>query len=161
MAQEVGGILESDYEHELEWLLVGKATVQTYGVLLDAVLHATVPLGEHLQYWDEVLGSYRWSAIYSAQTSPLRLWAWCGNVFQDVKNKTGGALLSEGWSRLYGLVEEVVKERSMSEIQKRVVSPLSRSRNDVRQKHTALKAMMHLNANALGILLGEGLSNER
>ena len=154
-------VAESHYEHELEWLLVGKATIQTYGILLDELLNATVPLGEDMQYWDEVIGSYRWSAIYSVQTSPLRLWAWCGTVFQDVKTKTGGVLLSEGWSQLYGLVGEVVRERSMLEIQKRVASPLARARTEARQKQAVLKQARYLNANALGMLLGEGLSNER
>ncbi|KAI9689961.1 MAG: Nuclear control of ATPase protein 2 [Bathelium mastoideum] len=157
---EQGGFEVAEYEHELEWVLVGKATIQTYGILLDAVLNATVPLADDIRYWDEVLGSYRWSAVYSVQTSPLRLWTWCGNIFQDVKNKTGGALLSDGWSRLYGLVGEVVRERSIAEIQKRVVSPLARSRNEARRKQSALKETRHLSANALGMLLGEGISNE-
>ena len=160
-AEEEQDVEEMNYEHELEWLLVGKAAIQTYGILLDRLLEATVPLGEDIRYWDQVLASYRWSAVYSVQTSPLRLWAWGQVLFQDVKNKTGGTLLSEGWSRLYGLVGEVVRERSMLEIQKRVVSPLARARNEARQKQTALQQTRYLNANALGMLLGEGLSNER
>ncbi|KAF2236115.1 NCA2-domain-containing protein [Viridothelium virens] len=158
--EEQEDVEEQDFEHELEWALVGKATVQTYGILLNTLLNATVPLGEDIRYWDKVLGSYRWSAVYSVQTSPLRLWTWCGTVFQDVKNKAGGTLLSDGWSRLYGLVGEVVRERSVMEIQKRVVSPLVRARNEARQRRNALEESRYLNANALGMLLGEGLSNE-
>ena len=42
-----------------------------------------------------------------------------------------------------------------------MVSPLALVRNEGRKKRDALKRIRYINANALGILLGEGLSNER
>jgi nuclear-control-of-ATPase protein 2 len=50
------------YETELEWLLVSKATVQTYGLLLNTLLEQTIPVTDDIWYWDEVLGSYTYSS---------------------------------------------------------------------------------------------------
>ncbi|KAF1987212.1 NCA2-domain-containing protein [Aulographum hederae CBS 113979] len=155
------------YEHELEWLVVQKATAQVYGQVLNTILEQTIPLSNDIYYWDDILGSYRYSGLYSIQTSPLRLWRWSQEVYADARQR-GGALaedftqvsLTERWKQFYWLVKEAVNERSLLDVQKRVVSPLARVRNEARKKQDALKKLRVMNANALGVLLGEGLSNE-
>jgi nuclear-control-of-ATPase protein 2 len=67
---------------------------------------------------------------------------------------------TEQWGRFYGLVKQVVRERSVKEVQKRALSPVVRIRSEVRRKQAALKNLRLRNANALGVLLGEGLANE-
>lgn len=74
---------KSQYEQELEWLLVGKATVQTYGLLLDTLLDQIIPLNDDIWYWDDVLGSYWNSTLYTVQTSPLRMWAWSRDIYTE------------------------------------------------------------------------------
>ncbi|KAK3323935.1 ATP synthase regulation protein NCA2-domain-containing protein [Cercophora scortea] len=74
---------KSQTESDIEWLLVGKATVQTYGILLDTLLDQIIPLSDDIWYWDEVLGSYPYSFMYTAQTSPLRMWAWSKDIYQE------------------------------------------------------------------------------
>lgn len=74
---------KSQYETEIEWLLVGKATVQTYGLLLNTLLDQIIPLSDDLWYWDDVLGSYWSSALYTVQTSPLRMWAWSQDIYSE------------------------------------------------------------------------------
>ncbi|KAK3687648.1 ATP synthase regulation protein NCA2-domain-containing protein [Podospora appendiculata] len=74
---------KSQTESDIEWLLVGKATVQTYGLLLDTLLDQIIPLSDDIWYWDEVLGSYPYSFMYTAQTSPLRMWAWSKDIYQE------------------------------------------------------------------------------
>ncbi|KAF2204978.1 NCA2-domain-containing protein [Delitschia confertaspora ATCC 74209] len=150
--------VESSYEHELECLLLSKATVQAYGAVLDTVLQQTIPLSEDIWYWEDILSSYRYAGLYSIQTSPIRVWHWSQDIFHDVRLR--GGHLREGWKQFYGLVSDAVRERSIKDIQRQVVSPLALVRNEARKKRAALKRLRLKNANALGILLGEGLSNE-
>ncbi|KAF2815305.1 NCA2-domain-containing protein [Mytilinidion resinicola] len=146
------------YEHELEWLLLSKATAQVYGQVLSAILEQTIPLSDDIWYWDDILGTYAYAGLYSIQTSPLRLWGWTQGIWRDVRARGGG--FADGWGRFYGLVREVVHERSIADIQRRVVSPLAQVYDEARRKQAKLKRIRQINANALGVLLGEGLSNE-
>ncbi|KAK0627139.1 ATP synthase regulation protein NCA2-domain-containing protein [Immersiella caudata] len=74
---------KSQYETEIEWLLVGKATVQTYGLLLNTLLDQIIPLSDDIWYWDDVLGSYWSSALYTVQTSPSRMWGWSRDIYSE------------------------------------------------------------------------------
>lgn len=150
---------ESSYEHELEWLLLSKATNQAYGAVLETILQQTIPLEDDIWYWDDILSTYRFAGLYSIQTSPIRLWNWSKDIYRDVTER--GGRLADGWSAFYGLVREAVRDRSVKEVQRRVVSPLGVVRNEGRRKRATLKRIRLVNANALGVLLGEGLSNER
>lgn len=163
-----------EYELELQWLLVSKATVQVYGLILSRLLDETVALADDIWYWDDVLGSQRYTALYSIQTSPWRVLEWGEGVWEDVKRRAGAAggfnimgaganaqqSLGARWGTFYGLVKEVVRDRSIAEMKRRVVSPVARIRSQVRQKQTNLKKCRLRGANALGVLLGEGLMNE-
>ncbi|KAH7138931.1 ATP synthase regulation protein NCA2-domain-containing protein [Dendryphion nanum] len=149
---------DSSYEHELEWLLLSKATTQAYGAVLSTILEQTIPLEDDIWYWDDVLSTYRFAGLYSIQTSPIRLYRWSLDIYEDVRLR-GGAL-ANGWRQFYDLVKDAVKERSIADIQRRVISPLALVRNEGRRKRAALRRTRLVNANALGILLGEGLSNE-
>jgi nuclear-control-of-ATPase protein 2 len=149
---------ELSYEHELEWLLLSKAAAQTYGQVLNAILDQTLALNTHLSYWDDILGSHQYAGLYSLQTSPIRLWAWSKAIIFDVRSRQGG--LTEGWRQFYGLVQDAVRERSIADLQARAVSPLSLVRKEATQKQKELKQIKEINANALGVLLGEGLGSE-
>jgi nuclear-control-of-ATPase protein 2 len=162
---------ELEVEKELEWLLVSKATTQVYGLALQGVLDETVSLADDMWYWDEVLGSRHWTAVYGVQTSPERIWEWGLAVWEDVRKRRDRFTLmgagrdaqetaTEQWGRFYALVKQVVQERSVKEVQKRALSPVVRIRSEVRRKQAALKKLRLRNANALGVLLGEGLANE-
>jgi len=162
---------ETAAEKELEWLLVSKATTQVYGLALQGVLDETVALADDVWYWDEVLGSRHWTAVYGVQSSPGRLWEWGLAVWEDVRKRRDRFTLmgagrdaqetaTQQWGRFYGLVMQVVRERSVNEVQKRALSPVVRIRSEVRRKQAALKKLRLRNANALGVLLGEGLANE-
>ncbi|UPX14286.1 uncharacterized protein EKO05_0004775 [Ascochyta rabiei] len=149
---------DASYEHELEWLLLSKATTQAYGEVLNTILEQTIPLEDDIWYWDDSLSTYRFAGLYSIQTSPLRLWKWSQEIYHDVRSK--GGQTADGWRQFYGLVKQSVQERSVANIQRRVISPLALIRNEGRRKRAALKKIRLINANALGVLLGEGLSNE-
>ncbi|KAI4741699.1 NCA2-domain-containing protein [Aureobasidium sp. EXF-12298] len=162
---------DGEYEQELAWLLVAKATVQVYGLILSRLLDETVALADDVWYWDQVLGSQHATALYSMQTAPLRLAEWSNYVWVDVRRRSAdfsirgaGAeaqqSLTARWTEFYGLVKEVVREKGVKEMRKRVVSPVARVRSSVRQKQNELKRCRLRGANALGVLLGEGLMNE-
>ncbi|KAF2019631.1 NCA2-domain-containing protein [Aaosphaeria arxii CBS 175.79] len=149
---------ETSYEHELEWLLLSKATTQAYGEVLSTILEQTIPLEDEIWYWEDILNTYRFAGLYSVQTSPIRLWRWSIDIYHDVRSK--GGELANGWQQFYGLVKDAVQERSLANIQRQVVSPLALVRSEAKRKRDALKRIRLMNANALGLLLGEGLSNE-
>ncbi len=150
---------DASYEHELEWLLLSKATTQAYGQVLSTILEQTIPLEDDIWYWDDIIATYRFAGLYSIQTSPIRLWKWSQEIYHDVRSR--GGQLADGWSQFYSLVKDAVQERSIANIQRRVVSPLALVRSEGRKKRAALRKVRLINANALGILLGEGLGNER
>ena len=159
------------YETELEWLLASKATTQVYGIAIDSLLGSAEKIADDLWYWDEVLSSRRYAALYSVQTSPLRLYDWGSKVWEDVKVRGGNfnirdasqdaqESVQQSWREFYGLVKQVVRERSVEEVHKQMLSPVTRLRNEVRGKQKALRKIRLRNANAIGVLLGEGLANE-
>ena len=161
------------YETELEWLLVSKATVQTYGLLLNTLLEQTIPLSDDIWYWDEVLGSYSYTGLYAIQTSPLRWWAWSKDIYSDTRRRVArlrggsgdaisardlGTNLTDQWKQFYGLVTESIRERSIADIQQRVLSPIALCRAEARQKQRRLKRLREMSASGLGVLMDEGLS---
>jgi nuclear-control-of-ATPase protein 2 len=74
---------KSQYETDVEWLLVGKATVQTYGLLMGTLLDQIIPLSDDIWYWDEVVSSYPYGLLYTMQTSPLRMWKWTREIYSE------------------------------------------------------------------------------
>ncbi|KAJ0388355.1 hypothetical protein COL922a_000618 [Colletotrichum nupharicola] len=159
------------YQSEIEWLLISKATVQTYGVILNTLLDQIIPLSDDIWYWDEVLSSYTYSSLYTIQTSPLRLWALTKDVYQDSKHRfqhlshspgefvestrTG---LAQQWSQFYGIVRESIRESSITTLQRRVLSPVALSRGEARRKLAHLKRLREMTASGLGVLVDEGLT---
>ncbi|KAK3079897.1 hypothetical protein LTS18_003647 [Coniosporium uncinatum] len=157
---------EVAYEHELEWLIISKATTQAYGQVVNTLLDQTIPITEDILYWDDIIGSYRYAGLYSIQTSPLRLMAWGKDIFHDVRRRREAFVedvtqvsVSDRWKRFWGILKQTVRDRSVLDIQRRVVGPLALVRNEARRKQEQLRRTKLLNANALGMLLGEGLSN--
>lgn len=162
------------YETELEWLLISKATVQTYGLLLNTLLEQTIPLNDDIWYWDEVLGSYPYSSLYTMQTSPQRLLAWSKDIYTDTRRRfrrlsAGGSgegisareignSLGDQWRQFYSLVRESIVERSMADIQRRVISPIALCRTQARHNQLRLRRLREMGASGLGVLMDEGLN---
>lgn len=168
---------KSDYEKELEWLLISKATAQTYGLILNTLLEQTIPLAEDVWYWDEVLGSYAYTALYTAQTSPINFFNWSKEIYHDATERfnrlrqpssdsfstraaaqeLGDGALSQ-WRAFYHLVRESIRERSIMDIQSRLLTPLSKSRSSARRKQAHLRRLREMSASGLGLMMDEGLS---
>ncbi|KAK3318434.1 ATP synthase regulation protein NCA2-domain-containing protein [Apodospora peruviana] len=74
---------EKQFENDVEWLLLGKATVQTYGLLMQSFLDQIIPLSDDIWYWDDVLDSYSYSCLYTVQSTPLRMWAWTTDIYHE------------------------------------------------------------------------------
>lgn len=165
----------SQYEAELEWRLVSKATVQTYGIILDTLLSQIIPLSDHIWYWDDVLSSPTYSSLYMVQTSPMRLWVWSKEIYGDSKTRlqryTSGdagvesdfsaesvqAGLSQRWSRFYGIVKETIRERSLINLQQTIMSPVAICQSEARKKQANLKRLREMTSSGLGVLIDEGL----
>lgn len=174
-AQDLRGNGEEDTDHptheELEWLLVTKAATQTYGLILNALLEQTIPLNSDIGYWNEVLGSYRYTGLYTIQTSPLRLWSWANDVYNDAwqrlqsirsadnnrEEEERALSVSDRWGQFYGLVKDSVRDRSLADMQSKFMSPLTISRMEARSKRNHLKRLREMSASGLGILMDEGM----
>jgi len=161
---------QSSQEQELEWVLISKATVQTYGLILNALLEQTIPLSSDIWYWDEVLGSYTNTALYSLQMSPLRMWWWASDVYHDARQRLqslqtareGEALkarsISDRWRKFYGLVKDSVRDRSLADMRSKIMSPLTLCHMEARTKQRRLKKLREMSASGLGVLMDEGLT---
>ncbi|KAJ4300391.1 Nuclear control of ATPase protein 2 [Collariella sp. IMI 366227] len=188
---------KSQYETDVEWLLVGKATVQTYGLLMNSLLDQIIPLSDDIWYWDDVMGSYPYSLVYTVQTSPMRMWKWSKEIYYEsvdrfqrlyrdeilgqgvgareveasptrthstaegLRPKGFKALypqLSKHWRQFYGIVRQNVAERSISDIQRKILSRVDIGRSEARVKQKQLRRLREMTATGLGVLLDEGLN---
>ena len=162
--------VNSTQMQELEWLLVSKAAAQTYGIILNVLLEQTIPLSNEIGYWDQVLGSYRYTGLYTVQTSPRRLWYWANDIYSDAWQRLQNgrsasehdeeAILlsvSDRWRKFYGLIKDSVRDRSLADLQSKFLSPLTMSRLEARLKRSHLKRLREMSASGLGILMDEGM----
>ena len=162
----------SAQERDLQWLLVSKATAQTYGLLLNLLLDQTIPLSRDIYYWNEVLGSPRYTGLYTVQTAPLRLWRWTTAVYQDAGEKLQNLMsaaneeesgsptttsMSDRWRRFYKLVKESARERSLADVQSRFMTPFTRCQMEAKAKLKHLKRLREMSASGLGVLMDEGM----
>lgn len=173
-ANEHTGHLEakSQYESDVEWLLVSKATTQTYGLILNTLLDDIIPLSHDIWYWDQVLSSYPNSSLYAMQTSPVRWWVWTRDIYQESSLRSAlgrranmfnrasqsNDSIAERWKRFYGIVKETVTERSLKDAQRKLFSTVSLCRSEARRKQKQLKKLREMTASGLGVLIDEGLS---
>ena len=158
------------HRSNLEWYAVGKAAAQAYGLVLGTLLDEILPLSNDIWYWDEVLGSHTYSGLYILQTSPLRLWTWTKDIYQDARDRLRDVVNGEDpqlypsvtarWQTFYGLVRDSIHDRSLATLQSKFMSPLTEARVEARNKQKNLRRLRDLSASALGILVDEGFSFE-
>ncbi|KAI1304482.1 ATP synthase regulation protein NCA2 [Xylaria venustula] len=171
----------SQYESDLEWLLVSKAAVQTYGIIVDLLLDQIVPLSDHIWYWEYVLSSPVSTTFYMVQIFPAKLWVWLLDVYEDSKNRLrryagGGGLHTESeeseaastsaiasstvpqWRRFYAIVRSTILEKSLADVQRRMLSPVALCRAEARRKQARLKKLREMTASGLGVLIDEGFA---
>ena len=180
------------YERELEWLLLSRAAIQTYVIVLNSLVDQTLPLSQDLFYWDEVLSSYRYTALYCLQTSPHRFLAFSKEVLvesrrrlkelqemerpqfmrlgspssqegepqrQQREQQWKSEPLSETARKFYGLVKNTLHDR-VTLHRFTAMSPFSLARHEIREKQASIRKLREMQASALGLLIGEGLSFE-
>lgn len=150
---------DPQYRDHLEWILLAKATAQVYGHVLDVIINRTLPLNDEIWYWKNILSSYRYTGLYSIQTSPLRLWNWSRRVLYEVRAQN--ASISDGWRHFYDRVRSVVRNASIANVHKRVVNPLVLVRAELQQKQANLENARRLHASCIGYLLSNGINAER
>ncbi|KAL8699494.1 MAG: hypothetical protein Q9224_001383 [Gallowayella concinna] len=157
-------------EQDFEWLLASKAIAQTHGLIINLLLEQTLPLGWDIWYWDEILTSSSYLALYSVQTSPARIWQWSKTIYHDARRKLQSAesiqstnheeavSISRSWSRFYAIVKDCIHQPSLADTPARVLSPLMLYRSEVRFKQKGLKRLREMNACGLGVLVDEGMN---
>ncbi|KAI1006298.1 hypothetical protein K3495_g1924 [Podosphaera aphanis] len=171
--QDLDDVQDSNvsYETELYWLIVSKATIQTYGILLEKILEQIIPLVNEIWYWDEILGSYPYSFLIAVQKSPLRIWTWSQRVYHKIirriaRDKEFSGKISAQQDKahflghcqqFYQLVSESVQERSFIDLRRHVLSPIALCRSEAKHNQACLKQMREISASGLGILTEEAL----
>jgi nuclear control of ATPase protein 2 len=155
---------------DLAWLAAGKATVQLHGLILNSLLEQTIPLSESIWYWDDVLGSYAGTVLYTAQTSPERLWTQAKEVYADARGKLSNTQgiresaqeaqtsVTNSWREFYALVRNSIQERSLAQARTRILSPFSICRMQARTNQQKIKRLRETNATAIGLIVDEGLA---
>lgn len=169
-AHETAFVEASGQDLDLEWLILAKGAAQVYGMIMSTLLDHTIPLSDDLWYWDEVLGSYVYTGLYTVQSFPIDLWGHAREVYADAKTKfrSRRALqessqqatesLSAGWQQFYGLVRDSIRDRSLSHAGTQLLSPFALRRTEARQKQNGLKRLREMNATGLGLLIAEALT---
>jgi nuclear control of ATPase protein 2 len=157
-------------ETDLEWLVVGKATVHAYGLILSTLLEQTIPLSDEIWYWDDVLGSYANTGLYTLQTSPLRFWQQVKEVLAEARRRydsgsgirqsshEASQIASQGWRKFWTLVQDSIRDRSLAQAQTRILSPFALCRSEARRKQNGLRKLREMNSAGIGLLVDEGMS---
>ena len=157
-------------ETDLEWLVVAKASVQAYGLILSTLLEQTIPLSDEIWYWDDVLGSYAYTGLYTLQTLPLRVWQQTKEVLAEARRRydsgpgvressqQASQIASQGWRKFWTLVQESIKDRSLAQAQSRILSPFALCRTEARRKQNGLRKLREMNSAGIGLLVDEGMS---
>ena len=160
----------ADQETDLEWLVVAKATVQTYGLIFNTLLEQTIPLGEEIWYWDDVLGSYANTGLYTLQTSPLRFWQQSREVVAEARRRyesssgirdssqQASQIASQNWRKFWGLVQDSIKDRSLIHARSTILSPFALCRSEARRKQNGLRKLREMNSAGIGLLVDEAMS---
>lgn len=156
--------VSDDYTADLLWLVAAKAAVQTLGLVMDTFLTRTLSLSDGIWYWDEVLGSYWYTGLYTIQMSPWRLCSRAAEIYSTFRRHYGRqeALttlsISARWRKFYDLIRRSVREQSIERAKSRMLSPFAVCRSEARRKRRSLKTMREMHASAVGLLMDECLS---
>lgn len=168
MSTDGAAAAQSVDEKELEWLAVGKAAIQVYGTILNALLDQTIPLSESIWYWDDILGSYAYTALYTLQISPLKFYRSSKEIYDDAKAKyqanmsvreaaqQGTQTLANGWNEFYDIVGKSIEDRSIARARTTILSPFALCRTEARRKQENIKKIREQSATAIGLLVEEG-----
>jgi len=154
------------YETDLLWLVAAKAAVQTLGLVMNTFLERTLGLSDEIWYWDEILGSNWYMALYTLQTSPSRLWSRMKEVYTRIKRYYGArtelelnmAPLSARWAKFYKSVWHSIRERSPEYAKLLMLSPSAACISEAQQKRKCLVTMRGIHASSIGILIGQCFS---
>ncbi|KGM92626.1 uncharacterized protein PADG_11076 [Paracoccidioides brasiliensis Pb18] len=165
-------VREDAYITDLEWIVAAKATVQTLGLVMRALLEESLPLNDGIWYWDEVLSSHFYTGLYTMQTLPLRLWGQARDIFQTFQlqrqqpqlqqqlHHAGSSVavsFTDRWRDFYTIVHQNIRERSLVRAKMSLFTPFALCRSQVRGKRKQLKKMREIHACAIGLLVEEGL----
>jgi nuclear-control-of-ATPase protein 2 len=158
------GVPFDENTHELIWFLVGKATVQTLGVVLNTLLDRLSFLSDEIEYWDGILASNFYTGCYILQTAPSRVWTRIHEAYAVLEHTPeadhgfSSYSVTRTWAQFYQIVQRNAQESLRQNATNAVMSPFSRSRSEIRQKRKSLKSLRDLNASAIGLLLEESFT---
>ena len=149
---------------------MAKATVQTYGLIYNTLLEQTIPLSDEIWYWDDVLGSYANTGLYTLQTSPLRFWQQSKEVIAEARRRyesssgirdssqQASQIASQNWRKFWGLVQDSFKDRSLIHARSTILSPFALCRSEARRKQNGLRKLREMNSAGIGLLVDEAMS---
>ena len=156
--QREGSVRPAEQER-LEWMVLGKVTTRAYGLVLEHFLREIVPLEQDISYWRDVLGSYRYTSLYSIQTSPLRMWHWSRAIWVDVRNQQ--VEFQDAWHEFYRRVKTTTKDWSLRDVKSTISLPVTLIRSDLQAKQDRLQRLKRQYAGAIGFMLAQGFETSK
>ena len=141
----------------LRWLVAAKATTQTLGLMMRALLDRTLILGDEIVYWDDVLASFWRTAAYTVQTSPAQLWEHVKMAYSD-QHPLSRPSVSSRWVDFYERLRRCVQPPQPSSLGAVIPAFFFARRSKVRQKRRYLKDVKTLQTSSIGILMEECLA---
>ncbi|KEZ41112.1 ATP synthase regulation protein nca2 [Scedosporium apiospermum] len=184
----VDGELPNPFETEIEWLLLAKAAMQIYGAILQTLIDQNISLEDHLWYWDDISRSYRLGFLLWLQKSPLQLWSFTRDVYYESTHRIRSMYspelkpedeldeehvavsrkdsikcmsMSDRWRKFYHIVRTTVQDRSLVNIQDRILSPIALCQAEAREKAYQIRRLKENIACGVGALVHEGLDFNR
>ena len=112
------------------------------------------------------------------QICPVKFWVWALEVYEDSKARlqrytagnsvnvesetepanTATSNTTPQWRRFYAIVQSTILEKSLADVQRRLLSPVALCRAEARRKQARLKKLREMTASGLGVLIDEGFA---
>ncbi|PWY66411.1 NCA2-domain-containing protein [Aspergillus heteromorphus CBS 117.55] len=142
---------------DYSWMVAAKAAIQTFGIILNSFSEDALALNDEIIYWDSVLESDWYLGWYALQTSPGFLWKRLGYSFSGQHNADSDdkplVPISHRWAQFYKSVRECIVSQRMFSLRKRIPSPTSLAKREVRRSRKSLTVVKDIYASGIGLLM--------
>lgn len=166
------------HDRDLEWLLLTRTTIHVYGIVLNTLVQQVLPLSHDLWYWDEVLSSKTYTALYAVQTSPHRVWQFSKDLLAGTYNlfaymrrspssqdlRSASPLSDRPSTKTPWDIAKVFSDllkKAIFEHPKlyrlNAISPFTLTRHEIQKNQDSIRQLREMQATALGLLIDEGL----
>ncbi|KAK9474301.1 ATP synthase regulation protein NCA2-domain-containing protein [Dipodascopsis tothii] len=153
---------------QVEWLVVAAAAIHVYGHVVEDLLQQTLPLAEDVYYWESVASTPANVLLYSVQTAPARGLRAARAIVGDARGRLAARPSVRDWldelkrafhGQQRAAANVFTASASVSGVRRALsLAPIYAG---VHRRQEELRALRTLQATALGLLVGRGMSVDR